>query len=425
NLISLDNSGVADSAGNTGSGATSSNNYGIDTLAPTVTSVSAPANGTYTPGQELDFSVNFSEAVQVDTTGGTPRLAVSLDTGGTVYASYVSGSGSTALVFRLTVVSGQLDTGGVTLGSNIELNGGALRDTAGNDAASALNSVGSTTAVLVDGVAPTAASISLHEDNVLATGELSFELVFNEDVSGVDLGDFSLLDTGTASGILDSVQQIDARTYRVQVSGIEGNGLLRLALNATGTGITDTAGNALAVGLTGPSYAIAALGGDPEFRTSTLGANPASAAYPLLAPAIADIPPSPYQSPLQPPQLFAAPTLGSGIPTLSALFINNGAPAPSYIAQVFAGNGNGQGFLGFGGGDAGVFGHSALSNIFDPDSELEPVSVQTGLREAFGTPGFGAPTLGQQLQQMQNTEQRQIDQLARALGGIQSGEPHA
>jgi hypothetical protein len=35
NLITLDNTGVADAAGNTGTGTTDSNNYAIDTLRPT------------------------------------------------------------------------------------------------------------------------------------------------------------------------------------------------------------------------------------------------------------------------------------------------------------------------------------------------------------------------------------------------------
>ncbi|ANG62755.1 hypothetical protein A8C75_09855 [Marinobacterium aestuarii] len=425
NLISLDNSGVADTAGNAGSGSTDSNNYAIDTLIPAVTSVAVPADGTYVAGQSLDFTVNLSEAVLVDTTGGTPRLAVTLDVGGTVYADYVSGSGSTALLFSLTVLGGQLDTNGIALGTNIELNGATLSDGAGNNATSALNSIGSTAAVLIDAVAPSATSISVPSDGALVDGEMYFELVFDEAVSGVDIGDFSLLATGNVIGTLDNVQQIDPSTYRIMLTGINGNGSLSLSLNAIGSGIEDNAGNPLAAGLTGPGYDVATLTGDPEFRTSTLGARPASTASPLFAPAIPEIPPSPYQSPLQPPQLFAAPTLGSGIPTLSALFINNGAPAPSYIAQVFGGNGHGQGFLEFGGSDAGVFGHSTLSNIFDPDSELEPISLPTGLGDVFGTPGSGAPTLGQQLEHMQNTEQRQIEQLAKALSEIQPGEPHA
>jgi hypothetical protein len=125
----------------------------VDTTSPVVDSVSVPSNATYYTGQNLDFTVNFSEAVTIDTTGGTPRVALTLDTGGTVYADYVSGSGTGALVFRYTVGNGVQDNTGVTVGA-LSANGGTLRDAAGNDATLTLNSVGSTAAVNVDGTQP-------------------------------------------------------------------------------------------------------------------------------------------------------------------------------------------------------------------------------------------------------------------------------
>lgn len=125
-----------------------------DTTAPMVTSVSVPANATYVAGQNLDFTANFNEAVTVNTAGGTPYLAVTLNTGGTVQAAYISGSGTTALVFRYTVVDGNSDDDGVALGAAIALNGGTIQDAAANGAVLTLNSVGSTAGVLVDAVAP-------------------------------------------------------------------------------------------------------------------------------------------------------------------------------------------------------------------------------------------------------------------------------
>ncbi|MFZ4550025.1 MAG: hypothetical protein ACOYN4_21425, partial [Bacteroidales bacterium] len=65
-------------------------------LAPTVSSVSVPPNATYIVGQNLNFTVNFSEAVTVNTGGGTPYIPITLTTGGTVNAAYISGSGTTA-----------------------------------------------------------------------------------------------------------------------------------------------------------------------------------------------------------------------------------------------------------------------------------------------------------------------------------------
>ncbi|PII38594.1 hemolysin [Sinorhizobium meliloti CCBAU 01290] len=127
------------------------NNIVVDGVAPTVTSVGVPAAGTYKFGDSLNFTVNFHEAVIVDTTNGVPRLTVILDTGGTAYADYVAGSGSTALGFRLTVADNQADWTGITLGP-LTLNGAAISDSAGNSALRTLNNIAPTDFVLVDGI---------------------------------------------------------------------------------------------------------------------------------------------------------------------------------------------------------------------------------------------------------------------------------
>ncbi|HEY0587647.1 MAG TPA: Ig-like domain-containing protein [Pseudoduganella sp.] len=130
----------------------------VDTTAPVVNSVSVPANGTYYTGNTLDFTVNFSEAVYVDSSGGTPRIALVIGSS-TRYADYVSGSGTSALVFRHIVVNGDSDSDGITVGG-LASNGGTLSDLAGNIGVNTLNSVGSTAAVLVDGSQPGVTNIS-------------------------------------------------------------------------------------------------------------------------------------------------------------------------------------------------------------------------------------------------------------------------
>ena len=98
--------------------------------------------GDYDAGKVLTLTLNMSEAVTVT---GTPTLT--LNDGGT--ASYVSGSGSSALVFSYTVAAGQntaaLAVTGVT---------GTITDLAGN----ALSTAGlpeTFTGVIVDTTTPT------------------------------------------------------------------------------------------------------------------------------------------------------------------------------------------------------------------------------------------------------------------------------
>ncbi|WP_427773128.1 Ig-like domain-containing protein [Comamonas thiooxydans] len=386
--LSLNGSGtgIVDAVDNAVTGGLTGETYAIDRVAPAMTSVNVPANGSYIAGQNLDFTVNFSESVIVDTSGGTPRIAVTLDTGGTVYAQYLSGSGGSALVFRLVVASGQLDTNGITLGSSIQANGGTLRDTVGNNIITGLNSVASTTGVLVDAVVPTVRNVSvpagaaynagdtltfvvntseavvvngvprlaldiggntvfanlvsgsgtstlvfqytvqtgdndadgisvssmsangatlrdvagndmnLTLNNVGSTssvivdtvaptpsaivtldpspsnaGSVHYTVTFSEGVSGVDLNDFTLVGTGTAVGSLSVLQQIDARTYQITVSGVSGTGTLGLNLNGSGTGILDVAGNPLNAGLSGASYSIDRVA--PTITSVTVPAN--------------------------------------------------------------------------------------------------------------------------------------------------------
>ena len=130
-----------------------------DNLGPYVSSVSVPANNTYATGANLDFTVNFNENVTVNTTGGTPRIAVTVGST-TRYANYLSGSGTTALIFRHTVQSGDQDSDGVALGITIDPNSGTLQDGAGNDINTTLNSVGSLSSVLIDAVAPTVTEVT-------------------------------------------------------------------------------------------------------------------------------------------------------------------------------------------------------------------------------------------------------------------------
>lgn len=130
----------------------------VDTQAPTVTSVAVPADATYYTGNALEFTVNYNEAVYVNTSGGTPRIEITIG-GTTRYASYVSGSGSSALLFRYTVVNGDSDADGISVGT-MAANGGTLADGAGNAGTVALNSIGSTGGVLVDGSQPSVINVS-------------------------------------------------------------------------------------------------------------------------------------------------------------------------------------------------------------------------------------------------------------------------
>ena len=104
---------------------------------PTVADVavtSSPASGdTYLLGETIRVSVTFSESVEVDTAGGTPRLKIDMDRAdwGQKWAGYHSGSGTNTLSFTHTVVRPNYSTQGVAvLANSLELNGGTIRSSA-------------------------------------------------------------------------------------------------------------------------------------------------------------------------------------------------------------------------------------------------------------------------------------------------------
>ncbi len=250
-----DPNAIQDAAGNDAVtlAATTVTNNTADTTAPTVSSVAVPTNATYVAGQNLDFTVTMSEATVVNTTIGVPRIAVTLDTGGTVYANYLSGSGTAALVFRATVASGQLDTNGITLATSIDANGGTLRDAASNNAVLTLSSVASTTGVLVDAVAPTL-SITSNVAAVKAGESATITFAFSEVPTGFVAGDVTTTG-GTLTGLaVTGDPKVYTATFTPTANLGSGNASITVAANS----YTDAAGNNGGAGAT-PTIAIDTL----------------------------------------------------------------------------------------------------------------------------------------------------------------------
>ena len=107
--------------------------------APAVTGVEVVSNsgsdGTYALGETVRVRVTFSEAVEVDTTGGAPRLRIDMDPAahwGMKWATYAGGSGTAELVFAHEVVQPNESTQGIAvLADTLEANGGAIRSVSG------------------------------------------------------------------------------------------------------------------------------------------------------------------------------------------------------------------------------------------------------------------------------------------------------
>ena len=140
-------------------------NLNVDGVIPTITSVSSDvSDGTYRLGQTIPIKVTFSEAVVVT---GTPQLTLETGTNDAVVDYSGTGSGSNALTFNYTVAAGHSvsDLDYVST-SALALNGGTIKDVAGNASVltlaspNATNSLGDNKDFVIDGIVPTVASVS-------------------------------------------------------------------------------------------------------------------------------------------------------------------------------------------------------------------------------------------------------------------------
>ena len=140
---------------------TASDRLELDNTPPTITSVDPPSPGTYGIGDSFSFTTNFDETVFVDPDGGTPALELTVDETSPDDALYDGGDGSSALTFEYTVDAG--DDTLVVATSSVQLDGGTLRDAAGNRAELGFTAP-DLTGVSVDGVPPSIGGLALTND---------------------------------------------------------------------------------------------------------------------------------------------------------------------------------------------------------------------------------------------------------------------
>ena len=160
------------------------------------------------------------------------------------------------------------------MGVNLKSTGTGIIDIAGNESA------GFTTGATYARVnAPTLHSITrllpLSEGTNAAS--VTYQVVFSIDVTGVDAADFSLFSPAGITGTIGTVSGSGA-SYTVMVTGISGDGTLRLDLNSTGTGIKDANETGIDGGYTaGESYTIDQT--IPTLTVVTVGSNNANPVY--------------------------------------------------------------------------------------------------------------------------------------------------
>ena len=148
---------------------------------------SDPANGTeYQAGETITATVTFSEAVEVDTTSGTPSLGLGVgsNTRDAVYQSI--SADDTALTFSYSVVADDEDLDGIAVAMGaLKLNGGTIKGV-GTGAHANVDAVLTHAAIMadenqkvdgdLDAIAPTVDSATVSSDGA------TIDIVFDEDL---------------------------------------------------------------------------------------------------------------------------------------------------------------------------------------------------------------------------------------------------
>ncbi|KWU49589.1 glycosyl hydrolase [Pseudomonas palleroniana] len=418
NVVTLDNTLVHDLNGNAGLGISTSNNYAIDTRPPTATIVVDKA--ALAGGDTANVTITFNEAVS-----GLKLDNLRVYSG--VLSNLKSVDGGITWTATLTPKAHLQSWNDLVV-----LNAQGVTDAAGNTGQSYTYS----NYFSVDTQGPQV-YIEVSQTQLKAGQGTEVFIWFSEPVRGFNLSNLTV-----QNGTLSNLQSGEGGYYWIATltpnNNVNVSGNVISVDNST---IRDLAGNAGEGISLSNAYAINSINVSADPLTLTGGSARPGINLPNL-PLRSDIfapPTGNLGSPLTFAPLFEQRVLGDGIRPLGDIFINNGAISPSFIAQVFTssdnvGEGSGEGFLGFGGGDGGIFGSSTLSSLFShethgDDSTLKafdskPINGQgdpaQGLRGVFG-----APSLGQQLQQLKDTEQRQVMDLAHALQQVGISEMQA
>ena len=246
--VNLNSAIIIDGAGNAAnlslSGLTQTGPQ-IDATTPTISSVTdSPSSGDLDAGKTVTLTLTLNEAVTV--AGGTPTLT--LNDGGT--ATYTGGSGTSALTFSYTVAAGQ-NTADLQA-TAVNLNSATIKDGAGNTANLSLSGL-TQTGPQIDATTPTVSSVTESPaSGVLDAGKtVTVTLNLNEAVTVAGgTPTLTLNDGGTATYMGGSGTSALTFSYTV-AAGQSTSGLAVTAVNLNSATITDGAGNAASLSLSG------------------------------------------------------------------------------------------------------------------------------------------------------------------------------
>ena len=202
NKLTLNGGSIKDMAENdatlTHNALAAQDGHKVDGVRPTLTglyfgSSSGGSDGAYTAGEILLIRAEFTEGPIHGSVSGPPQVKLDFDSGEKA-ASWdnslrFNDDRIWVTYFGYVVQEGDLDKDGPAISANsFDLNGGFIRDTAGNDAVLTHSVVAAGSSFIVDAVAPTVSSIAITsdpgDDDTYGTGDkIEVTVTFSENMS--------------------------------------------------------------------------------------------------------------------------------------------------------------------------------------------------------------------------------------------------
>ncbi|MDE0523462.1 MAG: cadherin-like beta sandwich domain-containing protein [Boseongicola sp.] len=204
---------------------------GIESGGVTLTSSPLHAADTYASGETVAVAVTFDRDVDVNTGGGSPGLAVDIGSSARTFG-YAGMSGNRTLTFEYVVQAGDLDSDGISIGTDaLALNGATIRASTGQrDADLGGTALAAQVGHRVDGGQTLAAAKLASLGITHGTASLALTPQFDADTTAYDVttsgsDEFVTVSASAAEGgdatILPADADTDSAGHQVRLNGTE------------------------------------------------------------------------------------------------------------------------------------------------------------------------------------------------------------
>ena len=306
NKLTLNSGSIKDAADNDANlshnALTDQDDHEVDGIRPRISrfflaASSGGSDGAYSEGEELIIVAEFSEDYPRGSVTGPPQVTLDFDGEERTAqwdSSLLFNSPRDYGIFGYVVQKGDLDSDGVTISANsLDLNGGFIRDPAGNDAILTHSAVAASSTFIVDAVAPTVSSIAITsdpgDDDTYGTGDqIEVTVTFSENMSlpgsiacSPDVIHCKAeleLDIGSTARTADYQSHDGADVvyaYTVQAGDTDANGISIGANKLTGQQIKDATGK-FGYGINDADLSHNAVADDAGHKVATAGEPPKS-----------------------------------------------------------------------------------------------------------------------------------------------------